>query len=239
MEKIDFTASRIQWETLKDGSRGFFPVESTCCWQAGGSGQAETYVLSAGVLAGDVYGKGSLCKIPSYYFQVIAGIHHHSILRTPMLEQDELGADSVSAHQGTFAVFKISLIRKTGLFLPDFAKLNEAADQHRRITCQLRLAAKQGNWLIEFPAKHLNLRDRDKAWQLETGPVLLPRTLSLQPCSEREAVEALAPCFVYANQNNQVEIYHDFPHPLHRRRSPAGEITQIWPGEIAFFAGLD
>lgn len=189
-------------------------------------------------MAGYVYGKRALCKIPPYYFQLIAGTHHHSILRTPMLGQEESDADSVSAHQKAFAVFKISLIRKTGLSLPDFEGLDEAAGQHRRITCQLRLASKEGSWLAEFPAKHLNLRNRDKAWQLETGPVLLPRALSLQPCSERAAVEALAPCFVYANQNNQVEIYHDFPHPLHRRRSPAGEITQIWPGELAFFAGL-
>lgn len=163
MKLIDFDRARIAW-TTHDGSDGLWRIIAMARREADG----EAWYLAPGVMAGDVYGRGRLPLQPSYSFQFIASRDKHVMLR----EAVDAGSfqDTVAPHSGTFSKLAIEAPEiDAGLVAPDAAK------ERWPLAARISVAEASGaRWTLEFPVGHINVRDNPPAWQVETGPVIVP-----------------------------------------------------------------
>ena len=166
MTVIDFARARIAW-TTHDGSRGLWRVVAVAR-ETGGARRA--WYLAAGVMAGDVYGQGRLPLQPPYSFQFAASRERHVMFRQS-IEASGL-QDTDASHSDTFSSIAIDApeieagsVRLDGV----------AADGRWPLTARLSVDGASGaRWSLEFPVGHINLRDEPAAWQIETGPVIVP-----------------------------------------------------------------
>ena len=169
MKVIDFARARIAW-TTPDGSRGLWRVVAAAR-ETGGARQA--WFLAAGVMAGDVYGQRRLPLQPPYAFQFAASRARHVMFRQP-LEASDL-QDTDAPHSDTFSSVAIDAPEIEA----DAVRLDPVAAASRwPLTARLSAAGPGGaRWSLEFPVSHINLRDQPSAWQVETGPVIVPADL--------------------------------------------------------------
>jgi hypothetical protein len=165
MKAIDFTRARIAW-TTHDGSRGLWRVVAAARREDDGA----AWFLAAGVMAGDVYGQDRLPLQPAYSFQFVASRDRHVMLREAVDAADV--HDSEAPHSAAFKNLAIDVPEIDAETLP----LDRIVAQSRwPLTAQLSAAGADGNrWALEFPVSHINLRDHPVAWQVETGPVVVP-----------------------------------------------------------------
>lgn len=168
MKAIDFARARIAWTTL-GGSRGLWRVSAAARREDGG----EAWFLAAGVMAGDVYGQGRLPLDPPFSYQIAASHERHVIFREP-LEASNV-RDTVAPHAETFASFMIVVPEADAGEVP----LDQLPAQRRwPLTARISAAGQSGaGWTLEFPVNHINLRDEPPAWQVETGPIVVPGDL--------------------------------------------------------------
>lgn len=161
MRAIDFARARIGW-TTHDGSHGSWRVVAAARCEGG-----EHWYLAAGVMAGDVYGAGRLPLEPPYSFQLIASRDRHVMFREPV---------GPSALKDTDAPNSASF-RQLSIDVPDLdaTPLLPDAVSGWPLTARLSATGKSGaRWVLEFPVNHINLRDEPQAFQIETGPVIVP-----------------------------------------------------------------
>lgn len=164
MTVIDFARARIAWMT-HDGSRGLWRVVAVAR-ETGGAQPA--WYLAAGVMAGDVYGQGPLPLQPPYAFQFAASRERHVMFRQP-LEASGL-QDTDAPHSDTFSSVAIDAPEIEAVRLDAVA-----AESRWPLTARLSIEGASGAlWSLEFPVDHINHRDQPAAWQIETGPVIVP-----------------------------------------------------------------
>jgi hypothetical protein len=195
MKVIDFSRAQIGW-TTPDGSRGLWRIAAAARREDGGA----DWFLAAGVMAGDVYGKGALPLAPAYSFQFATSRHRHVIFREPV------GAaqvqDSDAPHSEAFKGLAI-----------DVPEIDVKTVPFDRIVAQsgwpmmARLSAagtSGGRWVLEFPVSHINLRGQPEAWQVETGPVVVPCDLIDIPGAATTGGLQLA--YVFFNRADRADL---------------------------------
>jgi hypothetical protein len=166
MKLIDFDRARIVWQT-RDGSHGLWRIVAAARREADG----EAWYLAPRVMAGDVYGQGRLPLQPPYSFQFIVSREKHVMLREAV---DAASIqDTVAPHSDMFRTLSIEAPEIEAEAVPP-----PAARERWPLAARIVAAAASGmRWTLEFPVAHINLRDDPPAWQVETGPIIVPSAL--------------------------------------------------------------
>jgi hypothetical protein len=166
MKLIDFGRARIVWQT-RDGSHGLWRIIAAARREADG----EAWYLAPGVMAGDVYGQGRLPLQPPYSFQFIASREKHVMLREAV---DAASVqDTVAPHSDTFRTLVIEAPEIEAEAVPP-----AAARERWPLAARIAATGASGaHWTLECPVQHINVRDDPPAWQVETGPIVVPRDL--------------------------------------------------------------
>lgn len=163
MKLIDFDRARIAW-TTHDGSHGLWRIVATARRETDG----EAWYLAPGVMAGDVYGQGQLPLEPPYSFQFIASRDKHVMLREAV--DTASVQDTVAPHSATFSKLIIDAPETDAEAVPA-----AAARERWPVAARIfAIGASGARWTLEFPVGHINVRDNPPAWQVETGPVIVP-----------------------------------------------------------------
>ena len=167
MKAIDFARARIAW-TTHDGSHGHWRVAAAARRDDG----AEAWYLAPAVMAGDVYGQGPLPMEPAYSYQFVASRERHVMFRepvgTPSLQ------DTDAPHAASFSNVAIEASEVEA----EVVHLASGAARRRPLTARIAATGASGaRWQLDFPVQHINLRDAPSAFQMETGPIVVPTAL--------------------------------------------------------------
>ncbi len=217
---VDFERSRICWGFGSINSHGSFKIEAILRVYDASDFIEESFVLSAGVLAGNVYAPDKLVKQPAYNFQIAASSTRHVIFRTytesKLFSWKSLVArgrerDSYGENQ-LFEPLDLKLHSK------DVKKIesNEEIESHllncSDFTCLIHFPLLNNLRLeLEFPVKHINFHPTSKEFQVETGPILFV-------CPEfflkgkRDLLRELIPSFIHFSSLNRADFTLDFPY---------------------------
>ena len=203
MKLIDFDRARIVWQT-HDGSHGLWRIIA-----AARRADGEAWYLAPRVMAGDVYGQGRLPLQPPYSFQFIASREKHVMLREAV---DAASVqDTVASHSDTFSKLIIDA--------PEIeAEAVSPAAARERWPLAARIAAtgaSGAHWTLEFPVGHINVRDDPAAWQVETGPIVVPRELIDIAGAAKPGGLQLA--YVFFSQPDQLDLMAFGPQGSGRR----------------------
>jgi hypothetical protein len=194
MKRIDFARARIAW-TTHQGSQGLWRIAA-----AARSDGGEAWYLADAVMAGDVYGQGSLPMQPAYSYQFAASRDRHVMFRDAV---DATGLqDTVAPHADSFATVAIDVPEIDGVVVP-FDRAVERSPWP--LTARLAAAGTNGGrWKLEFPVNHINLSTAPRAWQVETGPILVP--CGLIDIADAAKTGGLQRAFVFFNRVDQVDL---------------------------------
>ena len=199
---VDFERASFAWVT-RDNSHGRWRlVASTACWSQH-AGECDRYVLSPRILAGDVYGAGQLPLDPPYGFQIVASPHRHVIIRD--FERDLPKRDTADSNFEIFSELVINAPPLEGTRLdPDLLTPKTIAGIWP-LTARLRSTSGGVEHLLDFPVLHINTKQTgtSAAFQVETGPVLLPAALIEKPALTQSGF-ALA--YIFFNRFDRVDL---------------------------------
>ncbi|PCJ89579.1 MAG: hypothetical protein COA57_01550 [Flavobacteriales bacterium] len=169
---VDFSNSFLTWET-KESSYGRFQVEAILrCFDNGAL--LDQYLLLAGVMACDVYGEQGLIYEPAFHFQAIFSRNQHKIFRTHA--NLKKNADNWGNHEERFSKITPSISKVKSAAIHSFEEIESATLSNRNLNVKIpyRVDGKQF-FELEFPIKHINIHAENKKFQVETGPILIPR----------------------------------------------------------------
>lgn len=135
--------------------------------------------MGAQVSAGKVYGAEDLMLSPPYTFQIVASEIRHKIFRNYVSWYDE--RDTHGKNEEIFSDFKIDIYKKAGREITRVEELIESVKKNNPLNGQVILASpSQGiSFIIDFPIKHINIHTGKKMFQVETGPIVIPKDLPL------------------------------------------------------------
>jgi hypothetical protein len=201
MKAIDFARARIAW-TTHDGSQGYWRVAAAARREDG----SDAWYLAPVVMAGDVYGAGRLPMEPAYSYQFVASRERHVMFRepvgTPALQ------DTDAPHASSFRDVAIE-VREIETQVVQF---DAAARTRWPLTARIAATGAGGaRWLLEFPMHHINLRDAPAAFQVETGPIVVPAGLIDIAGAAKPGGVQLA--FVYFSRLDRVDLLAFGPGP--------------------------
>lgn len=198
MQAVDFERARISW-TTKAGVDGSWRVIATACPQ----NPADCIYLAPAVMAGDIFGAGRLPRDPPYSYQLVATRDRHGIVR-----EDEASGnrDNEADNAAVFSSFDIHAPRHGAD--PIAIGALDAATIARRWPLSARLTVRgkgDTSWNLEFPVGHINTRAGEaSAFQVESGPVLIPRdTVEIADAS---VVGGCYMAYVFFKGNSQVDL---------------------------------
>lgn len=194
MKILDFARARIAW-TTHDGSHGLWGVAAAARREDG----REAWFLAAGVMAGDVYGQGRLPLQPAYSFQLAATSDRHVIFREAVGAPDL--PDTDAPHSDSFSTVAIDAPEVAAQTVPVGSLI---AQRPWPLTARLTAYGSSGaRWTLAFPVNHLNLR-APSAWQLETGPIIVPcDTIEIGGAAKPGGVQL---AFAFAARSDQVDL---------------------------------
>lgn len=160
---IDFARSSVTWMLPEQPSRGRFALDGALTLPGG-----ETFYLCAQVFAGNVYGSGPLFKEPPYGFSAAFSRARYKIFRDavrgPALQ------DSTGRTTEHFASLDMDIRRRACThWMPLVPPPAGVFSARLRVNAATGVLAGE----LEFPVRHVNWRDSDAAFQVETGPVLI------------------------------------------------------------------
>jgi hypothetical protein len=223
MKRIDFARARIAWTTY-DGSRGLWRVSAVARRDDG----AAAWYLASEVMAGDVYGQGLLPLQPAYAFQFATSRDRHVMFREAVDAANV--QDSEQPHGVSFTDVAIDVPEIEGEAVP-FDRL--IAQSPWPLTARLKAAGPGGvRWTLEFPVHHINLRERPQAWQIETGPVLVP--CELLDIAGAAKTGGLQRAFVFFSRADQADLLAFGPVGGGRRGFALG--ARLERAEVELFA---
>ena len=193
MKAIDFARARIAW-TMHDGSHGIWRVIAAARREDGG----KAWYLAPAVMAGDVYGGGRLPMEPAYSYQFIASRDCHVMVREPA--GPSTLQDSVAPHAASFSEVAIAADEVDA----EVVQL-DAASTRWPLTARITATGADGKrWLLDFPVEHLNLREKPAAFQIETGPIVVPVELIDIPGAVKPGGLQLA--YVFFSRLDRVDL---------------------------------
>jgi hypothetical protein len=195
---LDFERASLNWVT-KDNSRGRWRVIAAC-WSSRG-GEHEQFVLSPRIMAGNVYGAGKLPLDPPYSFQIIASDDRHVIIRD--FAGDLPSRDTSASNSQIFSSLTIDAPSwRVDARLSGDSFTPEALEQAWPLTARLHVSKGGLDHLVDFPVHHLNTK-APGAFQVETGPVLLPAALIEDA---KLTIGGFALAFVFFNRPDRVDL---------------------------------
>ena len=205
---IDFTRSRLVW-TTKAGSSGYWRLIASASLISSTNQALDQFVLAPAVMAGNVYGSGRLLKEPPYSFQIFASRRQHTILREPgMSTVPAIPADSTSNNDSVFEKLVIDLA-DTNRAAIDLDRLSdESISASWPVAANVELCGPNGDrWVLDFPVNHVNVAtiDGKPAFQVETGPILVPASL-LSPNAPASVAGGFAIGYVFFNRTDVVDL---------------------------------
>lgn len=217
--RVDFSNSKLFWNHGSDNSHGVFNVESVLRKYNKNNELINTFVLGAGVLAGNMYVSGSLVKNPSYFFQVAASEDMNVIYRTNTLETEKWrkflninrGSGTFDTYNNDFESLEFNLgteeCVEVGLIYSD---ISMHYLRLHNFTCKIYVNKIDECYELEFPVKHINISPEKEMFQVETGPILIFDSHGSNKTSAR--VERLIPSFVHFNNSKYADFSIDFPY---------------------------
>lgn len=192
MQALDFERARIFW-TTKAGIKGSWRVVAAACCEG-----TDGIYLAPAVMAGEIFGMGRLPKDPPYSYQLVATQKRHAIIRRGGASEIE---DSEADNDTAFSLFDIfAPQRKSSPVDPEAI---DQAEIERQWPLSARLTVKGSElWILEFPVSHISRRAG--AFQIESGPVLIPQDLVNIPDTSTFCGCYLA--YVFLNKPNQIDV---------------------------------
>jgi hypothetical protein len=198
MQVVDFERARISW-TTKAGIHGSWRVIATACRQD----SEDCIYLAPAVMAGEIFGAGRLPRDPPYSYQLIATRKRHAIVR----EGEASGnRDNEADHEAIFSSFDIHAPRHAATLM-EIRTLDPATvTQLWPISARLKVRGQRGEyWNLEFPVNHVNTRTADAAaFQVESGPVLIPRDAI--DITDASIIGGCYLAYVFLNKTSQVDL---------------------------------
>jgi len=199
---IDFDRAYLSWIT-KSGIHGRWRLIASASLIREGS--VDRFVLAPMVMAGNLFSSGRLPKDPPYSYQLLASSKQHAIFRD--LGPGGAPSDTASLNNDVFSSLTIEapLLRATRI---DPHSL--ALDELRKLwplAVRVRLGRGQDvTWILDFPLSHISTQTMDgiNAFQIETGPVLIPADLIQAPAVSRVGGFALA--YVFLNRLDRLDL---------------------------------
>ena len=174
MKSCDFARSFITFVLKGRANNARIQVEARCELIDTKTGEAEHYYLVASCKGEDTYGAGRLFLVPSYDFCMVYSSSDFLIIRTHAnAERDNT---STGAIKERFEDVKFHITLVDADVLPDSKAVVAATLANRAINGRTEVADPSGRYraVIEFPVKTMNVNDIRRAYQVDTGPILLP-----------------------------------------------------------------
>ncbi len=197
MEAIDFSRSRISWTVKASGINGSWRIIAAACRQ----GSADCIYLAPAVMAGKIFGADRLPIEPPYSYQLFATRDRNGVIR----EGDAASglSDSEGDHSAGFSSFEIHAPRHATKHLAISALDAGSVTQQWPLSARLKARGQLGElWTLEFPVSHINTRAAE--FQIETGPVLIPRDLIEIP--DASIVGGCYLAYIFLNKTSQVDL---------------------------------
>jgi len=248
VERVNFQSSRLFWNHGTDKGHGAFKVESVFRFYGVEGDLEETFVLSAGVLAGNMYVPNRLIQNPPYFFQITVSDHRHIIYRTDTIPK-QFWKKLFSRRKGnsTFDTpnnnnvfesleFNLDMEPCTAVF-SDYNSIKKHYMEFAEFTCNMVFYLNSGGKIeLEFPIKHINISPEKEMFQVETGPVLMIDPHRINNFDKKDLLEALVPSFVHFNQINQADFSIDFPYGIRMSRDRGDFHVESIGCEIQLFS---
>lgn len=166
MQAVDFERARISW-TTKAGIHGTWRIVATACRHD----SEDCIYLAPAVMAGDVFGAGRLPRDPPFSFQLVATRKRHAIIREGEAVEHR---DSEAEHDAVFSSFDIQAPERAATLMNAASLDAGTVAQSWPMSARLKVPGRSGKfWNLQFPVNHINTRAA--AYQVESGPVLIPQ----------------------------------------------------------------
>jgi len=160
---IDFSNSFFLWETTS-GSEGRFIVESIT--EIINDDRKDIFLLLSSVMACDVYGQPPLFHNPPYLFEAVFGINDVKIFRTYLSKTDHSVNRITDLFKSTKFLCKTSLYHK----LESFDMIAESVRKGCSLVGEVYYTTDNEDIItIKFPIKHINISEKKRIFQVETG----------------------------------------------------------------------
>ena len=228
---VDFSKSDFSW--LGD-SKGKFKIASIITITKERTIK-NRYILTENVLAGNVYSEKNLIKTPSYLFQLIASKKYQKIFRTDLdskfynLSLKNLFRSNILDTEGNIFGdnLNFNIKYKSSYYNKNFEDLNK---NFSSFSFNSRISFKNNGetFIIEFPIKHLNLNEKNKEWQVETGPIIFPIL--------NNDTYSLIPSFVFFNSFNKIDVFLDYPLKKRKLKKFKNNIIKEFKCKIELFS---
>jgi len=200
----DFSRSAVTWLLADPPSFGQFAVDALLSVTGA---HADTYALGAQVFAGNVYSSGELFKDPPFGFSAAFGSARFRIFR------DAARAHPVQDTEGTiasaFGKVERHLVRRPCRVLAPEALAERPFIFSNGLSARIRIHPGDATrpQELEFPVRHINVNPATRAFQVETGPLLLDWG------HEAEITGRLRRAFVMFNSLGSAEFLVDADRP--------------------------
>ncbi len=231
---IDFQRSSLAFLTKKEASYGRFILDAICTMRKGNGSEATC--LGAQVMAGKVYAAEDLILSPPYTFQIAASENRYQIFRNYLSGYDE--KDTRGENAGLFSDLRIEIEQRAGRALKDVEEVTKAVQSNQLLNGQVILPfpAEDCAAILDFPVKHINIHAARRMFQVETGPVLVPKDLR-PPVNGQDPIFNTA--FIFFNRFDRLDLALWSPAPVgttvsrfySEKRTVEAEIKLVVPDE--------
>ena len=176
MGVLDFSRSFVTFFTKphQGGNIARIQVDATCTisWP---DGHAKTYYLIAPCRSEHMYLDGQLFQMPNYEFSGIFTEEEAVILRTHWTSDRE--QPEVVKVRDRFDRVEVRTRTMQAESLADTSAVVDATLDNRRLVVRTNLTyARLGIVAqLEYPVKTMNVTEDPDQWQIDTGPLILPR----------------------------------------------------------------
>lgn len=201
-------------------NNGRIQIEALCELTDLESGEKTVYVLGASCKTERVGAERDLWLLPNGDFCPIVSQDEFLIIKSWQSRETEilrnpptLGAQPKrqSGDVATaWSALRIDLRAVEGELLADFDAINDATLSHRPLISRTEYQDGGYGVLIEHPVKTMNVTDRERVYQTDTGPILLPNFAR----QVERAVEVFELAYSAFNAPDWAEFVINAPTPL-------------------------
>jgi hypothetical protein len=204
---IDFNRSQLVWTTTA-GSNGHWRLIAAASLLSREGHLVDQYVLAPRLMAGEVYATGRLMREPPYSFQIFASSRQHTMLREAVGSAARaIVTDTTADNKKEFSRLEIRFAAANGFPMTLQTISTERVAACWPLAATIEAVIPNGRrWLLEFPIDHINTAkiSSKPAFQVETGPILVPQALVRSPRASRHGGFALA--YAFFNRADRVDL---------------------------------
>ena len=208
MTVCDFARSYATFVTPNRANNARIQVEAICDLLSGA--QSTRYVLLASCKAEDTYADDDLFQAPNYDFSVIFSATQYQIIRVGLPLGPDWLETGISAER--FEEVRIDVAQAPARVCESEEAIVQATLADLPLVGRTELLDDAGRVVarLEYPIKTMNVNDRRWAFQVDTGPVIVP-DFSRQAEQEIELFEV---AFVAFSRFDRAEFIVQRPTPV-------------------------